>query len=77
MCCRDCLLSEPGFSGLSDFQDWEGSIHIPHGWGLDCWVLQALPISVNLRKDSLVVAQFIARLFFECKRRYELRDYEH
>ena len=34
MCCRNCLLSEPGFSGLPDFQDWERSIHIPNRWGL-------------------------------------------
>ena len=34
------------------------------------------PISVNLRKDSFVVAQFIAPLTFEEKRRNELRDYE-
>ena len=36
----------------------------------------ALPIGVNLRKDSFVVAQFIAPLTFEEKRHYELRDYE-
>ncbi len=36
----------------------------------------AKPISVNLRKDSFVVAQFIAPLTFKEKRRNELRDYE-
>ena len=38
--------------------------------------LRKATISVNLRKDSFVVAQFIAPRTFKEKRRNELRDYE-
>ena len=51
-----------------DFQDWERSIHIPHGWCLECWVSQTLSISVNLRKELVCSRAIHAPLILKEKR---------
>ena len=36
-----------------DFQDWERSIHIPHRWGLECWVSFLNPTYKIAQTESL------------------------
>ena len=72
--CFRC--SSPSFKGLTSAHSGGNQARHENSDIHEGGCLHPKPIGVNLRKDSFVVAQFIAPLTFEEKRRYELRDYE-